>query len=86
MGGFLRRFWFPLPGHLGVGVTAPTLAQARELAEQARAQTWPDAPPIDMVIEDVDIQTLDANHVVPNMEPPVWPGVWFPRGMSGLRS
>ncbi len=82
----LRRFWFPVAGHLGVGVTAPTLSQARALAEAARARVWPNAPAIDDVIEDVDLQTLDARHVIPNMAPAVWPGVWFPAGAGGLHS
>ena len=31
------------------------------------------------VIEDVDVRDLDQNHVVPNMDPPNFHGVWFPR-------
>jgi hypothetical protein len=75
----LRRFWFPIPGRLGIGITATSLAEARELAEQTRRTIWPDAAPIDAVVEDVDVSTLDRGHVLPNMRPPVWPGVWFPQ-------
>jgi len=32
------------------------------------------------IIEDVDVSTLDANHVLPNMAPPNLRGVWFPLG------
>jgi hypothetical protein len=32
------------------------------------------------VIEDVDVTTLDANHVLPNMMPPSVRGVWYPIG------
>jgi hypothetical protein len=74
----LRRFWFPVPGRLGIGVTAATLNEARAQAEDVRAQ-WPSAAPLGAPIEDVDISTLDKWHVVPNMGPPVSPGVWFPR-------
>ena len=76
--GPLRRFWFPVPGHLGIGVSAPSLEQARELAERVRTELWPAAPALGTVVEDVDIRTLDQRHVLPNMRPPVWPGVWFP--------
>ena len=41
-------------------------------------------PEIESVIEDVDISALDQKHVIPNMEPPVWRGVWFPSGFAGL--
>jgi len=78
----LHRYWFPIPGHLGIGVTAQTEAEARALAVATRAECWPKAPPVSEVIADVDIQTLDQKHVVPNMEAPIWAGVWFPRGFQ----
>jgi hypothetical protein len=31
------------------------------------------------VVEDVDVTTLDAGHVRPNMHPPSERGVWFPK-------
>jgi hypothetical protein len=31
------------------------------------------------VVPDVDIRTLDQAHVIPNMGPVVFRGVWFPR-------
>lgn len=74
----LRRFWFRVPGHWGIGVTAETLPVAVELAARAAARMgWPFDPAL--VEEDVDVRTLDQGHVVPNMAPPVWRGVWFPR-------
>jgi hypothetical protein len=36
-------------------------------------------PPVTKFIEDVDITTLDQNHVVPNMGIVVIRGIWFPR-------
>jgi hypothetical protein len=81
----LHRFWFPIPGHLGIGVTAQTEAEARALAESARAECWPNAPALGEVIVDVDIRTLDQKHVVPGMEAPNWAGVWFPRGFQKSR-
>jgi hypothetical protein len=39
-------------------------------------------PPVATLTEDVDVSTLDAGHVLPNMLPPVWRGVWFPIGFA----
>jgi hypothetical protein len=78
----LRRFWFPIPGYLGVGVTATTESEARLLAEWARAKCWPAAPAVGQVVVDVDVSMLDQKHVVPNMEAPIWAGVWYPRGLQ----
>jgi len=38
--------------------------------------------PVASSIEDVDIRTLDQGHVIPNMLPPSWRGIWFPLGYS----
>lgn len=74
----LRRFWFTLSVGPGIGVTAGSAAEARALAEAARARHTPEAA-ITGVIPDVDVSTLDAIHVVPNAGPVVVRGVWFPR-------
>lgn len=39
-------------------------------------------PAIASVIEDVDISTLDPGHVIPNMDVPVFRGVWLPKGYA----
>ena len=75
----LRRFWFPLHGHLGVGVTAATLDEATALAEEAKHQAWPNARPLSAPVEDVEIRNLDQNHVAPNIGPVAVRGVWYPR-------
>ncbi len=36
-------------------------------------------PTVNRVIPDVDVSTL-GEHVLSNMEPPIWRGVWFPLG------
>ena len=77
----LRRFWFPLPIGFGVGVTAASEAEARELAEVVRARYFPDAA-LEAVVADVDIRSLDQAHVVPNMGLVVHRGVWYPRDGS----
>jgi hypothetical protein len=81
----LKRYWFrfeELPYdvmNLGCGVTAYSLDDAKSLLEQSvfKDRTWPQVVEI---IEDVDVSTLDRGHVIPNMEPPVWRGVWYPMG------
>jgi hypothetical protein len=74
----LRRFWFPIPGHLGIGVTAASRAEAEVLASKAAAELqWSFIAA--SVVEDIDVRDLDQGHVVPNMAPPDWRGVWFPR-------
>ena len=74
----LRRFWFTLSAGPGIGVTAASESEARELAEGARARYAP-AATITGVTPDVDVSTLDATHVVPNAGPAVVRGVWYPR-------
>lgn len=74
----LRIFWFPVPGYLGIGVTAATLEEATGMARTAAMELgWKvdDA----QVVEDVDVRQLDQNHVTPNMGPVSFRGVWYPR-------
>ena len=77
----LRRFWFPIPGHLGIGVSEYSEKRAVDLAlDVARKTGWTLDP--SLVVSDVDVRTLDQKHVLPNMEAPVWPGVWYPKSFS----
>ena len=77
----LRRYWFPVPGHWGIGVTAYTRAEAIELATKAADRlTWRIDP--QTAIEDVDVRDLDQNHIVPNMGVVTWLGIWFPNGID----
>ncbi len=76
----LRRFWLPIADRLGIGVTAESRAEAEALAQQAAAQLRLPLPlDVSSIVEDVDIRDLDQNHVIPNMGPPDFRGVWFPR-------
>ncbi|MGK2950143.1 MAG: hypothetical protein ACSLFP_16350 [Acidimicrobiales bacterium] len=78
----LRRYWLTFEseqtpvelGH-GCGVTAFDLDDALDLVAERIGSTVP-AP--SSVTEDVDVSTLDAGHVLPNMLPPNERGVWFP--------
>jgi hypothetical protein len=75
----LRRFWFPATAGFGVGVTAESEADARRLAEEAAARYLPRGAQLLSAVPDVDVQTLDPGHVLPNMGPVVVRGVWYPR-------
>lgn len=82
----LRRFWFKFvnppefsPLALGCGVTAYDYADASNIL---KTRVFGEKPVlmIESVIEDIDIQTLDSNDVIPNMGVVVNRGVWFPLG------
>jgi hypothetical protein len=82
----LTRYWFefdwgerpPMRAEgLGCGVTAFDREDALGLlAEAVFANS--EVPAVKHVTEDVDIQTLDEGHVLPNMGIPSERGVWFP--------
>jgi len=78
----LRRYWFKFKtksgSPLGYGVSAWTEADARAILQQEvfRDLPLPDAE----LTADVDVRTLDQGHVIPNMESPMWRGIWFPKG------
>ena len=82
----LVRFWFkfdpsialPTGVSLGCGVTAHDEQDAMSLMKECIFGGH-DLAPIVEVIRDIDISTLDAGHVLPNMEVPVKRGIWFPR-------
>ena len=78
----LRRYWFPLSIGLGIGVTAASDDEARALAMDAQRRTAPDATLLEPIV-DVDVRTLDAGHVQPNIGPVVVRGVWFPNENLG---
>ena len=85
----LRRFWFhfenqaPLPPglRLGCGVTALDRDDAVRLLE-ALVFTSGEVPSFKKVSEDVDLASLDAGRIRPNMGNPAVRGVWFPLGYS----
>ena len=77
-GGQLQRFWFRTAEGLGIGVTARSRAEAEELARTAAERLNLNFEVLE-VVADIDIRTLDQDHVVPNMGPPSVHGVWFPR-------
>ena len=66
---------------LGCGVTAFDLDDAIALLEE-HVFKGPMPVPIASSTEDVDVRTLDQGHVIPNMLPPHWRGVWYPVGYA----
>lgn len=82
----LKRYWFKFEGlprfhalTLGCGVTAYDYSDALRLIAD-NIFRGEELPAIAEVIENVDVSKLDQGHVIPNMEPVVWRGVWFPKG------
>jgi hypothetical protein len=80
----LHRYWIKLdptglPSDLGYGVTAYSEPDALGILRHVVFED--DAlPAVVEITPDVDVRTLDQGHVAPNMAPPNWRGVWFPKG------
>jgi hypothetical protein len=81
----LTRYWFHFEGtsapalQLGCGVTAHDYDDAIGLIRDRIFKNKP-MPRVREVIEDIDLTTLDAKHILPNTGIPVARGVWFPLG------
>jgi len=83
------RYWFkfdlasyedaPFGVIIGCGVTGYNYNDAVKILKEKVFKNG-ELPNIKNVIENVNIQDLDQNHVIPNMEPPNRRGVWFPLG------
>ena len=82
----LHRYWFKFSSiepynslRMGCGVTARDYDDALSILQET-VFIGQEVPTIESAVHDVDISSLDEKHVIPNMEPPVWRGVWFPKG------
>jgi hypothetical protein len=84
----LIRFWFQfedtpemfsLALTLGCGVTAYSYEDALHIL---KSTVFKHQPPgnIIQVIENIDVSTLDANHILSNSLPASVRGVWYPMG------
>ena len=84
------RYWFEfkhsddiflLGLKLGCGVTAFNYDDAINILQEAifKAKKLPD---IKNCIENIDIKNLDQGHVIPNMWPPNFRGIWYPIGFN----
>ena len=74
----LTRYWFRVDRGYGFGVTAESVVDAELLLASAGFVRGRDFEVVE-ILEDVDVRTLDQDHVVPNMGPPNFRGIWFPR-------
>jgi len=86
----LHRYWFKFATiepynslRLGCGITARDYDDALSILRDTVFEGQK-LPAIESVVHDIDVSTLDQKHVTPNMEPPVWRGVWFPKGYKKL--
>ncbi len=70
----LTRYWFAVLGLLGFGVTAYSIDDARFLLE---AEGYSIDRSADVTVN-VDVSTLDPKHILPNVGPSSFRGVWFP--------
>ena len=80
----LTRFWFEFEKtgpitEFGYGVTARDKEDAVGLLQET-VFAGKQLPKVAKAVINVDVSTLDQKHVVPNMEAPVFRGVWFPKG------
>jgi hypothetical protein len=81
----MRRFWFEFEGTrpfsplgLGCGITARDKDDAMNIL---REKMFEDGElPIRRFVQDVSIDELDANHVIPNIGNIFLRGIWFPQG------
>jgi len=77
------RYWFEFDDNIphgmkmGCGVTAYSYDDALSILNDKVFRN--SSLQIKQVIEDVDVSTLDQNHVIPNMSPPNIRGIWFPQ-------
>jgi hypothetical protein len=84
----LHRYWIEVDPAVGglrrFGVTAFDLDDALTLISETYGVR--PRPSARNVVADVDVDSLDANHVLPNIGPPIFRGVWYPRtSLQGLR-
>ena len=76
----IRRFWIEFDTRV-VGVSATDREDALNLLKD-KVFGGRELPAVHTLIEDVDVSTLDANHVIPNMGNVLVCGIWFPPGLT----
>jgi len=72
----LKHYWFRTSQGLGYGVTASSKSESVTLLNELGYPRTNER--ILEVVEGIRFSELDANHVVPNMGPMQFQGVWFP--------
>ena len=71
------EYLFEIP--MGFGVTAYNSQDAVKILKE-KVFIDCNVPPIKNITENVNVSKLDNNHILPNMAPPNWRGIWFPLG------
>jgi len=76
----MHPYWITIDGHLGVGITARSEADALQLFELAFGST----EKITGIAIIKDMNDLDQNHVLPNMSGANFlrRGIWLPQGQE----
>jgi hypothetical protein len=85
----MTRYWFefdftnyiniPYGVILGCGVTGHEYEDVIKILKE-KVFANKDLPQIKRVVENINLEELDQNHVIPNMLPPSNRGIWFPLG------
>jgi hypothetical protein len=93
----LTRYWFEFEGAasdmsvpddiraFGCGVAAFGRDDALKVLEESVFKSMP-MPDVRMITENVSIESLEENHVRPNIGDPNIRGVWFPLGFTHFRT
>jgi hypothetical protein len=69
---------------MGCGITAWNYDDAISLLDKQIFKGAP-IPKVTKFIENIDVSTLDANHILPNIgNPPNVRGIWYPMGFTNL--
>jgi hypothetical protein len=70
----LTRYWINVDDLMGIGVTAYSIEDALSIL----ANEGIEYDRIKGIVENIDVRELDQGHVMPNMGPPSFRGVWYP--------
>ncbi len=80
----LRRYWITFspagiasPLNLGCGITAKSRREAEDMAASMVFPIFGEREIVNM-LEDIDVSSLDPDHILPNIGDPASIGVWFP--------
>ena len=75
-----KTYWIEAPAThtLGLGVTGFSRDDAFQLLSASGYDLRSDDPSV-RITEGIQVADLDQSHIVPNMGPIVFRGVWFPR-------
>ncbi|CAH1665698.1 conserved hypothetical protein [Hyphomicrobiales bacterium] len=80
----LHRYWFsfsktesPCILNTGCGVTAFSIDDAKKILEADLFPVYGNRQTVE-ITEDIDISKIEDGHIIGNMKPPIFRGIWFP--------